>query len=232
MVDDSTFEFNVWTGFTDLMLALVLVLALLLFLMTASISLGSVNLNQVEANQRNMVDSIARQYNVTPQQLPSGEFGISTNKESAFDIRIQNDLNSQRITFSDKLLFRPDDIVVNENGQRVLRTVGATIKSQLPMVKEIQIEGHADTQRSGRFPTNIQLAAMRSIAVFQFFQNDIGIDPAAHLMSATTFGEFKSVQRGVGGAAEYDMNKLTADNDSESARSLNRRIEITLIYRR
>lgn len=230
MVDDGIFEFNVWIGFADLMLALVLVLALLLFVMTASISLGSVNLNQVEINQRHMVESIAQQYKVIPELLQTGEFGISTNNDGIFDIRVQNDLNSQRITFSDKLLFRPDDIVVNDRGQEVLRSVGATIKGQLPSIKEIRIEGHADTQRSGRFPTNIQLAAMRSIAVFQFFQNDIGIDPAAHLMSATTFGEFKSVQRG--GGNESSLSSILSDNSTEAMRSLNRRIEITLIYRR
>lgn len=231
MEDDSTFEFNVWTGFADLMLALVLILSLLLFLVVAAISLGTVNLKQVEGNQRKMVASIAQRFNTAPQPLPGGGFGISTTNSSVNDIRIEDDLSTQRITFSDKLLFRPDDTAINQNGQIVLTTVGATLKSQLPLIKEIQIQGHADTFRSGRFRSNTELAAMRAIAVFEYLQNSVGIDPAANLMSATTFGEFKSVQRGKKGT-DYDLNKLLSDNADEELRGFNRRIEVVLIYKR
>jgi flagellar motor protein MotB len=231
MEKESTFEINVWTGFADLMLALVLILSLLLFLVVASISLGTVNLKNVENNQRKMVESIAQKFNTRPRQLPGGGFGISTTNSSVHDIRIEDDLSTQRITFSDKLLFRPDEIEINQSGRVVLDTVGSTLKAQLPLIKEIQIQGHADTLRSGRFGSNTELAAMRAIAVFDYLQNNVSIDPAATLMSATTFGEFKSVQRGRSGA-DYDLGKLISDNADEVLRGFNRRIEVVLIYKR
>jgi flagellar motor protein MotB len=231
MDDDSSFEFNVWTGFADLMLALVLILSLLLFLVVAAISLGSVNLKHVQNNQRKMVESLAQRFNTVPEPLPEGGFGISTTRTSVNDIRIEDDLSTQRITFSDKLLFRPDDTAINQSGQVVLDTVGSTLKAQLPLIKEIQIQGHADTLRSAKFHSNTELAAMRAISVFEYLQNTVGIDPASTLMSATTFGEFKSVQRGRLGA-DYDLKKLLSDNADESLRGFNRRIEVVLIYKR
>jgi len=231
MDSENSLDFNVWTSFADLMLALVLVLCLLLFLVTVAISLGSVNLKEVETNQKKMVNSIAQKFDATPVKLPDGDFGISTTRNSVNDIRIHDDLNSQTITFSDKLLFQPDETGINQSGQAVLDIVGATVKAQLPMIKEIQIQGHADTMKSGRFKSNTELAAMRAIAVFEYLQNKVGIDPASNLMSATTFGEFKSVQRGRD-ASNYDLNKLLADNGNETLRGLNRRIEVVLIYKR
>ncbi len=232
MDNENSLDFNFWTAFADLMLALVLVLALLLFLVTAVISLGSVNLKQVENNQMTMVDSIAQKFKAVPEKLPDGDFGISTTNNTVHDIRIQNDLNSQRITFSDKLLFRPDDTAINPSGQVVLDTVGATIKAQLTLIKEIQIQGHADTQRTGRFRNNTELAAIRAIAVFEYLQEKVGIDPNVTLMSATSFGEFKSVQRSESVNQESSRDKLIVDNADENLRSRNRRIEIVLIYRR
>jgi flagellar motor protein MotB len=231
MENESSFELNVWTAFADLMLALVLILSLLLVLFVAAVSLGTVNLKQVEEHQAKMVDSIAQKYNTVPQVLPEGGFGISTTNTSLYDIRIQDDLNFQRITFSDKLLFRPDETAINRNGQVVLDTVGATIRTQLPLIREIQIQGHADTQKSGTYRSNTELAAMRAIAVYNYLQQNVHIDPAENLMSATTFGEFKSVQRGRD-SSNYNLDRLSADNADETLRSFNRRIELVLIYKR
>ena len=231
MEEESSLDFNFWASFADLMLALVLVLCMILFLVKAVIALGSVNLDTVKNNQQTMINSIAQKYNAVPILLGKDLYGISTNNTKLYDIEIQNDLNSQRITFSDKLLFRPDEIIVNPSGQIVLDTVGNILRTQLPVVKEIQIQGHADTQKSGKFANNTQLAAMRAIAVFEHLHNKVGIDPSENLMSATTFGEYKSVQRGSDNA-EYKWENLVADNSTEELRSRNRRIEIVLLYRR
>lgn len=238
MENDNSLEFNFWASFADLMLALVLVLSLLLFVVVAVISFNTVNLKQVEDNQSKLMNSIADYYKVNAVPLKSDEqlkrnlFGISTNSTNTYDIKVQNELNVQRITFSDKLLFRPDEIIINPNGQEVLSVVGKIITSQLHLIKEIQIEGHADTQRSGRFRTNTELAAMRAIAVFEYLQKNVGIDPNRKLMSVTSFGEFKSVQRGENEEADYSNNQLVSDNLDETLRSYNRRIEIVLIYQR
>jgi flagellar motor protein MotB len=232
MENDASLDYNFWTSFADLMLALVLVLCLLLFMITAVISFGTVNLKQVENNQQKMVEAIAKNYEVQPVRGDfENTYKISSLKNNVYDIEIQNDLNSQRLSFSDKLLFKPDDIEINANGNIVLSAVGNTLKKQLSDIKEIQIQGNADTQPSGRFPSNTQLAAMRAIAVFNYFHKEIGIDPAKYLMSATTFGEFNSVHR-TQSTESYNWEKLLQDNLDPDMRSKNRRIEIVLIYRR
>jgi flagellar motor protein MotB len=229
MSEESPLEFNFWPAFADLMLALVMVLCLVLFLVAAVISFGSVNLEQVKKNQKSMIDSIADAYHAAPVQLSEETYGVSC-KAGICDIEVQNELNQQRITFSDKVLFRPDDSVINAKGQEVLGIVGKTLSAQLHSIKEIQIQGHADTnpRKSG---SNVELAADRSVAVFTFLNSKVGIDPAKNLMSATSFGEYKSVQRGKDNSA-YDWNKLLANNSTDELKGKNRRIELVLIYRR
>ncbi len=138
MEDDSLFDFNFWTSFADIMLSLVLVLCLLLFMVAAVISIGKVNLKQIEDNQQNMINSIADAYNVKPKPRDKDIFGISFGINEVDDITVKNDLNSQTITFSDKLLFSPDKTEINPNGQEVLKIVGKTIIAQRLSIKEIQ----------------------------------------------------------------------------------------------
>lgn len=229
-MEDETFEFNFWPSFADLMLALVLVLVLLLFLFAAIVTVGTVNLEQVQNNQRAVIESIAQAYNAKPSQLSTDVYEISIEKMGSHDIEIRNEPTLQKITFSDKILFVPNDYRINERGQAVLRTVGDVLKSQLPNIREIQIQGHADTDQTTRFPSNTHLAALRAIEVLKYFQNVSGIDPAEHLMSATSFGEFDPVQRGreeVG----YGRDKLLRDNSSMELKANNRRIELLLFYR-
>lgn len=238
MQDEGTSDFNYWTAFADLMLALVLVLSLLLFVVVAVISFNSVNLKRVENNQSKLISSIAGHYKARAVPLKIDDklkrylFGISTGNNNTHDIKIQNELNVQRITFSDKLLFRPDEVTINPSGREVLSVVGGIINSQISLVKEIQIQGHADTVKSSRFRTNTELAAMRAIAVFEYLQQNVGIDPNRKLMSVTSFGEFKSVQRGENEESDYSPGQLGYDNSDERLRSYNRRIEIVLIYKR
>jgi flagellar motor protein MotB len=229
---DDLLSFNFWPSFADMMLALVLVLCLALFLVAAFLTLGTVNLKQVEDNQMSMINSIATDYNVKPVKLGGHNvYGIYFTGGKDSDIEIQNDLNSQRITFSDKILFEPDHTEIKPAGEQVLKVVGAKLRGQLSFIREIQIQGHADTRPSQRYDSNVELAANRAIAVFNFLQNEVGIKPAEHLMSVTSFGEYKSVQRSTG-ETDYDMEKLQADNGNDDLRRRNRRIELVLIYRR
>jgi len=231
MHDDDLLSFNFWPAFADMMLALVLVLCLVLFLVTASIAVGTVNLKEVETNQMSMINSIARDYKVKPRKLAADTYGIYFNEQKDPDIEIHNDLNSQRITFSDKVLFEPDHIDLKAEGEQVLQVVGTKLRDQLALVREIQIQGHADTIPSKRFESNVSLAANRAIAVFSFLQEKVHIQPSEHLMSITSFGEYQSVQRSSNNI-DYSMDKLLGDNFSDELRRRNRRIELVLIYRR
>lgn len=231
MQDDELISFNFWPSFADMMLALVLVLCLVLFLVSASIAVGTVNLKEVEANQMSMINSIALDYKVKPRKLALDTYGIYFKEHKDPDIEIHNDLNSQRITFSDKVLFEPDHTDLKPEGEQVLRVVGTKLREQLALVKEIQIQGHADTIPSKRFDSNVELAANRAIAVFGFLQGNVDIQPSEHLMSVTSFGEYQSVQRS-SNDKDYNMDKLLGDNVSDDLRRRNRRIELVLIYRR
>lgn len=233
MENEDLVGFNFWPSFADMMLALVLVLCLALFLVAAVLAIGTVNLKEVETNQMSLINSVAGDYGVSPVKLPDTDnaYGIYVAGSKYPDIEIHNDLNAQRITFSDKILFEPDHTEIKPEGEQVLMIVGMKLRSQLHLFKEIQVQGHADTNPSQRYKSNVELAADRAIAVFGFLQNRVGIKPAEHLMSVTSFGEYQSVQRSAGGDG-YNMDRLLADNGSDELRRRNRRIELVLLYRR
>jgi flagellar motor protein MotB len=229
MEEDSILDFNFWPSFSDLMLALVLVLCLVLFLVLTLISAGTVNLEQVKNNQKSMIDQIAKTYNVAAQKIDDRTFGISSAGTDRYDIRIENDLNRQRIAFSDNVLFQKDKTDINEKGQEILTVVGQKLQTQLGSVKEIQIQGHADANPTS-YGLNTRLAAERAISVFEFFRTTVGIDPSEHLMSATSFGEYRPVGRDEGDSS-FNWEKVLSENATDNQRSRNRRIELILIYR-
>lgn len=231
MQDEDLLTFNFWPSFADIMLALVLVLCLVLFLISASIAIGTVNLTEVETNQGSLINAIALDYKVEPRKLSEGTYGIFFRGHGEPDIEIHNDLNLQRITFSDKVLFEPDHTELKSEGEQVLHVVGSKVRDQMQLIREIQIQGHADTEPSKRFASNVELAANRAIAVFEFLKDKVGIQPAEHLMSVTSFGEYQSIQRS-SQDQPYTIDRLNTDNGTDDLRRRNRRIELVLIYRR
>jgi len=231
MQDEDLLTFNFWPSFADMMLALVLVLCLVLFLISASIAIGTVNLREVETNQVKLINAIASDYKVESHKLSESTYGIYFQGHQEPDIEIHNDLNLQRITFSDKVLFEPDHTELKPEGEQVLRVVGSKLRDQMQLIREIQIQGHADTVPSKRFASNVELAANRAIAVFEFLKDKVGIQPAEHLMSVTSFGEYQSIPRS-GQDQPYTIDRLLADNGNDDLRRRNRRIELVLIYRR
>jgi flagellar motor protein MotB len=184
-----------------------------------------------------MAKVIAADFGTTAPDEFQQTVSIPINRNGrTFQIEIRSDLDTQKLTFSDQLLFAPDDYRLNENGMDVLKVVGAAIGARSETIKEVQIQGHADIRRSGRFPTatgNTELAAMRALEVFKFVQTPGGggIDPAKTLTSITSFGEFLPVQRDRDNR-NYDSRDLLKDNENIELMDKNRRIEIVLIYRR
>jgi flagellar motor protein MotB len=237
MEEENPLDFSFWPAFADLMLALVLILVLVLFLVTAVIAAGTVNLSNVEKNQKSVVDEIAASYGGKPKELKKEEngisvYGISLTTQETYDLIIRNEPTLQRITFSDHILFQPDNYKLNPRGEEVLKIVGAALKKQLSRIREIQIQGHADPDTTTRFPSNVHLAALRAIEVYRFLQKpeSAEIDPAQHLMSATSFGEFKPVQRSED-SDQYNQDKLREHNSTLELKGRNRRIELLLFYR-
>ncbi|MFL6335840.1 MAG: flagellar motor protein MotB [Pyrinomonadaceae bacterium] len=237
MDEESSLDFTFWPSFADLMLALVLILVLVIFLITVVIAAGTVNLSTVEKNQSAVINEIASVYGsagveVTKEANGASTYFISITGPESKDLVIRNELSLQRITFTDNILFLPDDYQLNPRGERVLEKVGAALKDQLAKknIREIQIQGHADTDKTSRHGSNLELASLRAMRVFEFLQKDIGINPAEHLMSATTFGEYKPVQRS-NDEFNYDEAKLREHNGTPELKGHNRRIELMLFYR-
>ncbi|MBI1923912.1 OmpA family protein [Candidatus Poribacteria bacterium] len=179
-----------------------------------------------------MVRAIADGYGVEPKEKGPDLFviPIPLGGGRSSEITILNEPTLQRLSFKDRILFPSDRYKLSETGKETLRIVGREINRQLPIIREIQIQGHADTDITYKFPSNLHLAALRAIEVFNFLQNPVGIDPAEHLMSATSFGEFKPVQRS-NDDSTYNRSKLRQHNLSDALKDQNRRIEILLFYR-
>lgn len=230
MERDTGLDFNFWPSFADLMLALVLIMALVLFLTSAVLTVGSVNLRHVEQQQEAMIQVIAKSYNTEAVKMPGTEqtYGIAVYRSTPPDLLVQNEPLLQRITFSDNILFESDKVNLKPKGEKILKDVATALKSQLRFIKEIQIQGHADNDFSPTYKLNIRLAAERAITVFKFFEAE-GIDPAEHLMSVTSFGEFRPVARK--DDAEFNERKLKEANAGD-LKNQNRRIELLLFYRR
>ncbi len=238
-MEENTLDFNFWPSFSDLMLTLVLILIIVVFAVIVAFSVkpvdpsseGTVDLTEVEQRQIGMIHAIAEQYNVDPEEVGDGSFVIRIYLEDGgyTEILIQNEPTLQRYSFSDRILFEPDEHYLNEDGKETLLTVGLQIKRNLNDIREIQIQGHADPDPPAFVPSNLHLAALRAIEVYTFLQEQVRIDPARHLMSATSFGEYKPVRRSDQDRT-YTPEKLERDNRTRTLKAQNRRIEILLFY--
>ena len=196
---------------------------------------------EVEKKQEAIIKAIAAAYKVqwenvnkwddTESKTNFFEIPIYLENGDYTEIQIQNEATLQRYSFSDRILFRRNKYDLNAEGKRTLRVVGHEIKKNLKDIKEIQIQGHADPDRpADDYFFNLDLAASRAIEVYKFLQRSIRIDPARHLMSATSFGEYKPVQR-LTDDSTYNRQKLMQDNSTRALKAKNRRIEILLFYR-
>ncbi len=239
-MEENTLDFNFWPSFSDLMLILVLILVIVVFAVIASFPVEkdesapldlTHDLRNVEQNQITMIREIAKQYDVEPTETETNSFVIPIHLENGgyTEILIKNEATLQRYSFSDRVLFQPDRYDLNEDGEKTLQIVGQQIRKNLKNFSEIQIQGHADPDPPAFEPSNLHLAAKRAIEVFTFLQKKIRIDPAKYLMSATSFGEYKPVQRSEEDST-YTPEKLKKHNETRELKAKNRRIEILLIY--
>jgi chemotaxis protein MotB len=115
------------------------------------------------------------------------------------------------VKMTDKILFASGSATIGQDGRAALRKVSEALRSL--QGRAIRVEGHTDdvpTGASGPFPTNWELSSARALAVVRFLQ-ETGIDPTR--LSGAGYGEFQPI----------------AGNDTPEGRSLNRRIEITLV---
>lgn len=224
--DQEAYTLNFWPSFADFMLALLLVLVFLIALVS---SIG-LDITEVAEKQKELaLSEVFLRHGLARSGDGAGVVEWYKGRDKA--IRFAVDANNpllQRITFSDFVLFEPDESTLKQSGRDILRVIGLGIQDRIRYIEQIQIHGHADIRPSSKFQDNLELAAARAMTVFRFLQSEIKIDPIAHLMSATSFGEYVPVVRQAGEV--YTPDYLRKQNQTEDEMRRNRRVELVLFY--
>ena len=125
---------NVWPAFTDVSIAMLLIFLFFVFIQFISNS----KLFQkiiMEKKQDTIEKAFAEEF---PNEIRQGT------------IEIKRDGNLQRFTFSDKILFRTNKAILQQEGRDLLTKVGDLLQDYKDdeklgqLYKSIQIEGHTD----------------------------------------------------------------------------------------
>lgn len=203
--EDLDMSVNYWSVFTDAVLAMLLLLVLFIFA-------------QFLANTRILARLMVEQR--------QNEFAVHLKEELGADadaVEVVVDGNSQRIRFSDAILFDRGDDQLKETGERVLRVVGERLLKHPVWVSGIQIEGHTDRMpiRTSRFQSNWELSSARATSVVRFLHDEVNFDPEVHPLAATGRGEYVPLAVPPPG---------TEEDDREAYYVKNRRVEMILTY--
>lgn len=173
---------------------------------------GDIRIKQIQDSQKKLIEQIEEQYRI--------------------EINVKTDIHIQTISFGSGILFNSGEAVLSENGKAILTATGKVFLRNLKMIKELQIQGHTDNDpilQGSKYNSNLELAAIRAINVFKHFKDEVGINPIEILMSATSFGKYKPVERQQ--SEEFTEEKLGLANLYPDEKAKNRRIEIVLIYK-
>lgn len=157
---------------------------------------------------------------------------ISTKSITKTDdtITIENNIQIQRCLFGATILFEEGQHNLSPAGKIVFEQFGIKLKENINLIKEIQIQGHADNQLPSKdYASNVELAYKRANEVFEVLKNDIGISPYENLISVVSYGDSRPVRRTDSISWTAIDNNLA--NSNKIKQSLNRRIEIVLIYK-
>lgn len=115
------------------------------------------------------------------------------------------------IRLAGQLLFESGKADIRPESLGILANVAIAVKAK---PNSIRIEGFTDNRpiSNSRYPSNWELSTARSTSVLRYLINVHRIDPKR--LSAAGYGEFRAIY----------------PNDSDSNRSLNRRVDIVLLY--
>lgn len=115
------------------------------------------------------------------------------------------------VSLSGNLLFDSGRAELKPGASMVLNRLAQQLRRSF---NEIRVEGHTDNipAESDLYPTNWELSSARATAVSRYLIEVGRIEPER--ISATGFGEYRPV----------------ADNKTRESRSLNRRVDIVIVY--
>lgn len=258
------FEFNFWPSFTDLMLSLVLIVLCILGVFAIHKGVGEADIRRAKESAKTIADGIRGNPDKGIKGIVDSDKAIFISEEEYKSGKLEDGkripkdkqilgimgLNRQTITFNEEVLFREGESKLLPKGKTILSALAPLIYDNLDNIKEIQIQGHADTKGYAnsidgddysKGKNNLDLGAQRAIVVYKELtlkDNDYGItgedivkkkiDPAKHLISISSYGEFKPIDRRAG--RDYDRHRLDNANTDE-IRGRNRRIEIVIEYK-
>lgn len=245
VADLSDRESGVFGPGTDLVVSLAAVLMLLLAMKSLihrddlaelrdikfQVKQNDILIKKVRDNQEQFVDRMAEAFGRKAKEIGKGKhvYGLDIDHTPEADIVFYGEAHRQRITFGGHLLFKPDEIELNRTGGIILTNLNRSLEGQEGLIREIHIEGHADTSRTEIHKTNLNLAALRAMTVFSELVR-LGIDPYQTIMSATSYGEYLSVNR-FRSDESYSKAMVERDNLGGGQKERNRRIEVLLVYR-
>jgi chemotaxis protein MotB len=125
-------------------------------------------------------------------------------------LRVRIDRGRMIVEMASNVLFPSGSAELSEMGRQTLSELAAVLMT-IPD-RQFQVAGHTDNVPigSGRFDDNWELSTTRALSVVRFLQ-EVGVQPT--VLAAVGYGEYQPV----------------ADNNSESGKEQNRRIEVVLM---
>ncbi len=231
---DDGHDFNFWPSFTDLMLTITIIMAALL---VVKFGVSASQLKQKQESKLAIISEIKNQLKIkfkgNYKETKESENTLIISNGSENIIKITSETDYQQISFYEKILFDKSQYSIKASGRDVLKIVGDVIKLKSNKIKLVQIEGHTDSNeiKMDNYPKNmgnIVLGSRRAVDVYQFFKDQVGIDPAVLPVSATTFGEYAPPSRKLD--STYNKEALQKANSTEELKASNRRIELKLFF--
>ena len=136
--------------------------------------------------------------------------------ETQEGVRVSGD----RFVFSSEILFASGEANLSQGGKGQISKIAdliLSISDKIPSNIDwiLRVDGHTDDKpiRGGKYESNWELSQARALSVVIYMQKFLNIP--AYRLAATGFGEYQPIDRA----------------DSDTARKLNRRIEIKLTER-
>jgi chemotaxis protein MotB len=234
LLKDDGLDFNFWPSFTDLMLTITIIMAALL---VVKFGVSASDLKQKQESKVAIISEIKNQlklkFKENYRELKESENTLIISNGNENIVKITSETDYQQISFYEKILFDRSQFSIKNSGREVLQIVGDAIKLKSNNIKLVQIEGHTDSNdiKLDNYPKNmgnIVLGSRRAVDVYQFFKDQVGIDPAVLPMSATTFGEYAPPSRKLD--SSYNRELLVRANSTEELKASNRRIELKLFF--
>ena len=186
---------------------------------------GEIKLKPIRELQNVMWRDLAQCTGLNPVEASPTQIQL-TDGRGRNSITILNDGYLQTLRFGADTLFDVNSFHVAPEAEELLKTVAKVVYKYRAAFKEIQFQGHADTNEP-EDSSNITLATKRASQLYIIFYES-GLHPWSNLMSISTYGHYKPVTRVPG--SPYSRNELTRANLDSESRKLNRRVEVFLIY--